>query len=125
MNIQQLPAFLKPFFKSICLELTRPQYAHLWSLVLAIALNLRTCKLVHLTRLLPFSTHRTRHGAFLASDGFDSPRLLREAVARLIVLIIRGSRVRSPPGSIHNSCRTHLLRALLYWSMRPDVSDST
>jgi SRSO17 transposase len=84
MNIQQLPAFLKPFFKSICLELTRPQYAHLWSLVLAIALNLRTCKLVHLTRLLPFSTHRTRHGAFLASDGFDSPRLLRETVARLI-----------------------------------------
>jgi SRSO17 transposase len=84
MNIQQLPAFLKPFFKSICLELTRPQYAHLWSLVLAIALNLRPSKLVHLTRLLPFSTHRTRHGAFLASDGFDSPRLLRETVARLI-----------------------------------------
>jgi SRSO17 transposase len=84
MNIQQLPAFLKPFFKSICLELTRPQYAHLWSLVLAMALNLRTCKLVHLSRLLPFSTHRTRHGAFLASDGFDSPRLLRETVARLV-----------------------------------------
>ena len=84
MNIQQLPAFLKPFFKSICLELTRPQYAHLWSRVLAIALNLRPSKLVHLARLLPFSTHRTRHGAFLASAGVDSPRLLRETVMRLI-----------------------------------------
>lgn len=84
MNIQQLPAFLKPFFKSICLELTRWQYAHLWSLVLAIALNLRPSKLVHLTRLLPFSTHRTRHGAFLASAGVDSPRLLRETVMRLL-----------------------------------------
>lgn len=84
MNIQQLPSFLKPFFKSFCLELTRPQYAHLWSLLLALALNLRSSKLIHLTRLLPFSTHRTRHGAFLASDGFDSPKLLRETVTRLI-----------------------------------------
>jgi SRSO17 transposase len=84
MNIRKLPTFLKPFFQSLCLELTRPQYAHLWSLILAMALNLRTCKLVHLSRLLPFSTHRTRHGAFLASDGFDSPRLLRDTVARLI-----------------------------------------
>jgi SRSO17 transposase len=84
MNIHQLPSFLKPFFKSICLELTRPQYAHLWSLMLATALNLRPSKLIHLARLLPFSTHRTRHGAFLASAGFDSPRLLREAVARLV-----------------------------------------
>ena len=84
MNIHQLPSFLKPFFKPIFLELTRPQYAHFWSLLLAIALNLRSSKLVHLTRLLPFSTHRTRHGAFMASAGFDSPQLLREAVARLI-----------------------------------------
>jgi SRSO17 transposase len=84
MTIQQLPAFLKPFFRSMYLELTRPQYAHLWSLMLAIALNLRSSKLVHLTRLLPFSTHRTRHGAFLASAGIDSPRLLQETVMRLV-----------------------------------------
>jgi SRSO17 transposase len=84
MNISHLPAFLKPFFRSVCASMTRPQRAHLWALVLALALNLRTSKLTHLARLLPFSTHRTRHGAFLASDGFDSPRLLRETVARLI-----------------------------------------
>jgi SRSO17 transposase len=84
MNIHRVPTFLKPFFKSFCLELTRPQYAHLWSLLLALALNLRSSKLIHLSRLLPFSTHRTRHGAFMASDGLDSPRLLREAVERLI-----------------------------------------
>jgi SRSO17 transposase len=84
MTIHQLPGFLKPFFKFFCLELTRPQYAHFWSLVVALALNLRNAKLVHLSGLLAFSTHRTRHGAFLASDGFDSPRLLRETVARLV-----------------------------------------
>jgi SRSO17 transposase len=84
MTIHRLPKFLKPFFRSFCLELTRPQYAHLWSLMLALALNLRSSKLLHLSRLLPFSTHRTRHGAFLASDGMDSPRLLRETVARMI-----------------------------------------
>ena len=84
MNIRQLPVFLKPFFKSMCLELTRPQYAHLWSLLLALTLNFRSSKLVHLTRLLPFSTHRTRHGAFLASGGFDAPALLSQTVARLI-----------------------------------------
>jgi SRSO17 transposase len=84
MTIHQLPAFLKPFFKSFCLELTRPQYAHLWSLLLAIVLNLRPSKLVHLSRLLPFSTHRTRHGAFLASSGFNAPALLSQTVMRLI-----------------------------------------
>jgi SRSO17 transposase len=84
MTIHRLPTFLKPFFRSFCLELTRPQYAHFWALLLSMALNLRTSKLVHLTRLLPFSTHRTRHGAFVASAGLDSPRLLRETVARLI-----------------------------------------
>jgi SRSO17 transposase len=84
MNIRHLPSFLKPFFRSVCLGMTRRQRAHLWALVLALALNLRASKLVHLSRLLPFSTHRTRHGAFLASDGFDSPQLLREAAMRLI-----------------------------------------
>lgn len=84
MNIQHLPSFLKPFFRSVCSSMTRPQRAHLWALVLALALNLRTSKLVHLTRLLPFSTHRTRHGAFMASSGFDAPALLYRTVARLI-----------------------------------------
>jgi hypothetical protein len=84
MNIHQLPPFLKPFFKSICLGMTRRQYAHLWSLMLALVLNLRSSKLVHLSRLLSFSTHRTRHGAFLNSKRFCGSDVLGRAVARLV-----------------------------------------
>src|SRR5271170_6850075 len=84
MNIHHLPSFLKPFFKSVCLELTRPQYVHLWSLMLAVALNLRASKLVHLSRLLPFSTHRTRHGAFFNSPGWCGSDVLNRAVAGLM-----------------------------------------
>jgi SRSO17 transposase len=84
MNIDQLPAFLKPFFRPFRSALTLPQFPHLWGLLLALVLNVRTSKLVHLARLLPLSTHRTRHGAFLAVSNFDAPLLLHDAVARLL-----------------------------------------
>jgi len=84
MNIEQLPTFLKPFFRPFRSALTRPQFGHLWALLVALILNLRTSKLIHLAQLLPRSTHRTRHGAFLASGDFDAPLLLREAVDRLL-----------------------------------------
>jgi hypothetical protein len=84
MNIDQLPTFLKPFFRPFRVALTKPQFSHLWALLLALVLNVRTSKLVHLTRLLSRSTHRTRHGAFLATSEFDAPRLLADAVARLL-----------------------------------------
>ncbi len=84
MNIEQLPAFLKPFFRSMRRRLNRRQYAHLWALLVALVLNVRTSKLVHLARMLPRSTHRTCHGAFLASGDWDGPLLLHEAVQRLL-----------------------------------------
>jgi SRSO17 transposase len=84
MNIDQLPTFLKPFFRPFRAGLTAPQFAHLWALLVALVLNVRTSKLVHLARLLPCSTHRTRHGAFLAVSEFDAPCLLGEAVTRLL-----------------------------------------
>jgi SRSO17 transposase len=84
MNIDQLPAFLKPFFRPFRAALTAPQFTHLWALLVAIVLNVRTSKLVHLARLLPHGTHRTRHGAFLAVSDFDAPLRLTEAVAGLM-----------------------------------------
>ena len=84
MNIDQLPTFLKSFFRPFQTALTLPQFPHLWGLLLALVLNVRTSKLVHLARLLPLSTHRTRHGAFLAVSHFDAPVLLGDAVARLL-----------------------------------------
>jgi SRSO17 transposase len=84
MSIDRLPAFLKAFFRPFRRALTTPQYAHLWALLLALVLNVRTSKLVHLARLLPRGTHRTRHGAFLATSDFDAAVLLRDAVTRLL-----------------------------------------
>jgi SRSO17 transposase len=84
MNIDQLPSFLKSFFQPFRRSLSKPQFAHLWALLLALVLNVRTSKLVHLARLLARSTHRTRHGAFLATSDFDAPLLLSQAVARML-----------------------------------------
>lgn len=84
MNIDQLPAFLKPFFRPLRRCLSKAQFAHLWALLLALVINVRTSKLVHLARLLPHSTHRTRHGAFLAVSDFDAPILLQDAAVRLL-----------------------------------------
>ena len=84
MNIDELPAFLKPFFRPFRNSLTQAQFAHLWALILALVINFRTSKLVHLARMLPSSTHRTRHGAFLAISDFDASVLLKDAAARLL-----------------------------------------
>ncbi|WP_428940609.1 hypothetical protein [Fontivita pretiosa] len=77
MIIDYLPSFLKRFFQPLRCKLTKPQYSHLWTLVLALVLNLRSAKLVHLlSRLAPRSTHRTRHGAFLNHADAPVPTLL-------------------------------------------------
>jgi hypothetical protein len=84
MTIRTLPAFLKPFFNGFRPQVSRREFKYLWALMLALVLNLRTSKLVHLVRLLPFSSHRTRHGAFLASDRWQAPVMLTQAVGRLL-----------------------------------------
>ena len=76
--IDHLPSCVKGFFSPLRCRLSKPQYAHLWTLVLALLINLRSAKLVHLSRLAPRSTHRTRHGAFLNHADADVPALLEE-----------------------------------------------
>lgn len=78
MIIDHLPRFLKSFFVPMRGHLSKPQFTHLWTLVLALVINLRSAKLVHLSRLAPRSTHRTRHGAFLNHADADLPALLEE-----------------------------------------------
>jgi hypothetical protein len=53
--------------------LSKPQFAHLWSLVLGIVINLRAAKLVHLSAPAPCVGHRTRCGAFLSQSEWDRP----------------------------------------------------
>ena len=76
--IDHLPSCVKGFFRPVRPQLSKPQFAHLWTLVLAMVINLRSAKLVHLSRLAPRSTHRTRHGAFLNHADADAPALLEE-----------------------------------------------
>jgi SRSO17 transposase len=76
--IDHLPSCVKGFFSPLRPRLSKPRYAHLWTLVLALLINLRSAKLVHLARLAPGSTHRTRHGAFLNHADADVAALLDE-----------------------------------------------
>jgi len=76
--IDHLPSCVKGFFLPLRSRLSKPQYAHLWTLALALVINLRSAKLVHLSRVAPRSTHRTRHGAFLNHADADVPALLEE-----------------------------------------------
>src|SRR5256885_691039 len=62
--INHLPSFLQRFFTPMRAAVSRPQFSHLWSLVLAVVVNLRDAKLLHLSSLTPAAGHRTRRGAF-------------------------------------------------------------
>jgi SRSO17 transposase len=76
--IDRLPSCVKGFFSPLRPALSKPQYAHLWTLALALLINLRSAKLVHLARVAPRATHRTRHGAFLNHADADLPALLHQ-----------------------------------------------
>lgn len=76
--IDRLPSCVKGFFAPLRPRLSKPQFAHLWTLTLAMLINLRSAKLVHLTRVAPRSTHRTRHGAFLNHADADVSGMLDE-----------------------------------------------
>ena len=78
MIIDRLPSCAKGFFAPLRPRLSKPQYAHLCTLALALLINLRSAKLVHLARAAPCSTHRTRHGAFLNHAHADVAALLEE-----------------------------------------------
>ena len=53
MIIDRLPPFTQCFFRSFKDRLSRRQYRHLWSLVLAMVVNLRAAKLLHLSAATP------------------------------------------------------------------------
>jgi len=83
--ISRLPTFAQRFFRPFEPQLSKPQFAHLWSLVLGIVINLRAAKLVHLSALAPAGGHRTRCGAFLSQSEWDAPALLHQAATDLLM----------------------------------------
>lgn len=84
MIIHHLPSFLQPFFQPMKSKLSAAQFPHLWSLVLAIAINLKAAKLLHLCAITPCSGHRTRNGAFLSHGNWDAPALLDQSAMNLL-----------------------------------------
>lgn len=94
MIICRLPSFLQPFFSPARRSLSKPRFKHLWTLVVAVVINLRSAKLVHLSALTPGSGHRTRHGAFLSHSDWDAPALVEDAALDLL------RRMRPQPGEV-------------------------
>ncbi len=84
MIIDRLPPFVQRFFSPMEATLSRPQFAHLWSLVLAVVVNLRAAKLVHLSAATPRQGHRTSAGTFLSRSDWDAPALVEQAAAGLL-----------------------------------------
>jgi SRSO17 transposase len=82
--ISRLPSFLQGFFRSFRSRLSDDQFRHLWTFVLALVVNLRAAKLLHLSSLTPAAGHRTRHGAFCAQSDWNAPALLHQAAFDLL-----------------------------------------
>jgi len=82
--IDRLPSFVQGFFSPLRGMLSKPQYRHLWSVVLAAAVTLRAAKLLHLSAAAPKHGHRTSKGAFLSRSGWDAPALVEQAAVGLL-----------------------------------------
>jgi len=80
MIIDAQPAFVRAFFSFFRDRLSKPQFAHLWSLLLAWVVNVQRSAVLHLAARLPDGVHRTSHGRFLTQADWDAAGLLNEAV---------------------------------------------
>jgi hypothetical protein len=85
MIIDRCPALVQGFFRPFKLRLSKAQYAHLWALVVALAINLRRANVLCLSELLPESGHRTSHGGFLGRSDWDSAALVEMTAANLLL----------------------------------------
>ena len=82
--IDRLPPFVQRFFCPMRAMLHKPQFPHLWGMVLSVAVSLRAAKLVHLSAAVPGGGHRTSKGAFLSRSGWDAPVLVGRAASDLL-----------------------------------------
>jgi SRSO17 transposase len=92
--IRRLPSFVQPFFSPMRPLLHRPQFPHLWGLVLSMIVTLRAAKLLHLAAATPGGGHRTAKGRFLSDSEWDAPRLVEQTVQALLAAM------RPRPGEV-------------------------
>ena len=91
MIIDRLPPFVQRFFSPMQARLAKPQFPHLWGLVLSVAVSLRAAKLVHLSAACPEGGHRTSKGSFLSRSDWDAPALVERAASGLLAAMKPGA----------------------------------
>ncbi len=82
MIIDQIPPSLQAFFRPFRRALTKPQFGHLWTVMLAWAVNMRRSDVLHLARCAPEHGHRTSWGRFFTEAPWEGPELLDDQVQR-------------------------------------------
>lgn len=84
MIIDTKPPFLRALFAPFRCLLTKPQFRHLWTIVLAWIINVGRSDIVHLAGRAPRHGHRTSKGRFLTQAAWDGVRLLERQVQRML-----------------------------------------
>ena len=84
MIIDHCPRFVQRFFRPIGQHLSRAQYQHLWTMVLAIAVSAAGSRLSALAAMIKGGRHRTRLGRFLRSGPWDAAAFLREQALTIL-----------------------------------------
>lgn len=84
MIIDRLPRFVRAFFDPLRSLLHRPQFQHLWQMVMALLICTRRPNLSTLARVIPDLHHRTSHGHFLTHADWDAPAVLEAAGKHLL-----------------------------------------
>jgi SRSO17 transposase len=72
------------FFSPMRARVSKPQYRHLWSVVLGAVVTLRAAKVSHLSAAAPRAGHRASTGAFLSRSDWDAPALVDRASMGLL-----------------------------------------
>lgn len=78
MIIDNCPRFVQRFLKPVGSGLSRPQWVHLWQMVLAVAVSNTGTTLKVLAEMIKDGCHRTRLGAFIKDANFDEAAMLRQ-----------------------------------------------
>ena len=84
MIMRRVPRFLQGIFSPFRRTLSKPQFVHLQTLVLALLISPRKTKLVHLATAASGSKHRTSHGRFLSESDWDASGLMATEAKRIL-----------------------------------------
>ena len=84
MIIDVCPRSVQQFLRAWRSQLSDAQFHHLWTIVLALAVNPGAAKLIHLAATILGGRHRTSLGAFIRRDNWDEAALLDDRAQSLV-----------------------------------------